>query len=711
MRFRFRVALIVLLVGLLVVTTATVGICSYVNSRASARELADQVLDQTSLRIEKQIEKLLGDATASASLTVRLLESGQLRSNDFPGIVRYWEDVMQVHPEVTSFFIGLESTGECVGVSRLQGNKLSVWQTTRKPGADALELHEAAAEDYPANLDKPATARPGPDVRPRPWFVAAKQSAGPIWTDTYVFLGVSGAQDVLGLTHAVPVYRDGHTLDSVVMADFDLGNLSRFLQGVHVGTDGFAFLVELRPDGTRHVIAHPHPEILVGAERSGPQGGKQLVRAEDLADARVGAFLSRLPAATAPEGLQGSGSVRFNIEGKEFLGSYRRIQGDQSPRWLICTMLPEEDVMGRVHQANRVTLGITVAALALAIAMSIWISRQVARPLEYLARDAEEVGHLRLESRRAPRSRVLEVDRLAAASEEMKAGLRSFQKYVPADLVRGLLDSGQEARLGGERRTVTILFSDIAGFTSTSESMDSERLVAHLGDYLGAVSDQIAGNGGTVDKYIGDAVMAFWGAPAADPRHATSACLAAWLIQARLAALRPQWESAGKPACHTRIGIHTGEVIVGNIGSAARMNFTVIGDAVNLASRLEGLNKHYRTEILISEQTYLEAKDAIVARPLDWVSVKGRAQGVLVYEMLGVPGSARPETGDSIQHYTQALHSYRQRKWDEAIDLFESVLQLRSDDGPSVEMISRCRGYLRTPPGEDWDGVHRMTLK
>src|ERR1700735_2101918 len=140
MRFRFRVALIVLLVGLLVVTTTTVGICSYINSRASARELADQVLDQTSLRIEKQIEKLLGDATASASLPVRLLESGQLRSTEFPRLVRYWEEVMHVHPEITSFFIGLESTGECVGVSRLQGDKLSVWQTTRKPGSDALEL-------------------------------------------------------------------------------------------------------------------------------------------------------------------------------------------------------------------------------------------------------------------------------------------------------------------------------------------------------------------------------------------------------------------------------------------------------------------------------------------------------------------------------------------------------------------------------------------
>lgn len=709
MKFRFRVALIVLLVGLLIVTTLTVGVCSYINSRAAARELAQQVLDQTSLRIEKQVEKLLVEATNPTAMTVRLLESGQLSSSDNPKLVHYWQDVIELHPDITSFFIGRESTGEAVGVSRLQGGKLSVWETTRKPGAATLDLSETPAETYPAGLDK-TPPKQGPDVRPRPWFVLAKDQKRPVWTDAYVFLGIAGMHDVVGVTHAAPVYRNDHSLDAVVMADFDLGNLSRFLEGVHVGTGGFAFLVEMQPDGTTRVIAHPDPKILVAAAR-GTKSKKELVRAEDIVDARVGAFLKRLPEAGSPAGQRGAGSMQFAFDGQQFLGSFRRIQGEGAPRWLICTMLPEADIMGRVHQGNRVTLGITLAALALAIAMSIWVSRQVARPLEYLAQDAEQVGHLRLESKRAPRSHVMEVDRLAIASEEMKAGLRSFQKYVPADLVRGLLDSGQEAKLGGERKTVTVFFSDIAGFTSLSETMESEQLVAHLGDYLGVVSDEIARKGGTVDKYIGDAVMAFWGAPAPDPHHATSACLAAWFSQQRLRALRPAWEAAGKPACHTRIGVHTGEVIVGNIGSAARMNFTVMGDAVNLASRLEGLNRYYGTGILLSEQTYAEAKTAIVARPLDWVSVKGRARGVLVYEMLGIAGEVEPGTAEFVERYTNALNCYRGQKWEEAIEGFERALEIRPEDDASKELIRRCREYLSTPPGAEWDGVHHMTSK
>jgi adenylate cyclase len=236
-------------------------------------------------------------------------------------------------------------------------------------------------------------------------------------------------------------------------------------------------------------------------------------------------------------------------------------------------------------------------------------------------------------------------------------------------------------------------------------------LVEHLREYLGAMSAQVSAAGGTVDKYIGDAIMAFWGAPLLNPRHALAACTASVRCQTVLRALRQKWQTEGKPALTARIGLNTGEVVLGNIGSETRLNYTVIGDAVNVASRLEGLNKHYGTEILLSESTYREAGTGVVARPLDWVSVKGKKQAFLAYELLGMRGEVEPDAAEMIGLYAEALEHYRQQDWDRAIKLFGQVIRLRPEDMPSQRMIARCRAYQEKPPDEAWNGVHRLSEK
>jgi adenylate cyclase len=303
------------------------------------------------------------------------------------------------------------------------------------------------------------------------------------------------------------------------------------------------------------------------------------------------------------------------------------------------------------------------------------------------------------------------VDRLGGAVENMKAGLRSYQKYVPADLVRTLFASGREAELGGERRTLTISFTDLADFTSASEKLAPEDLVAQLGDYLGSLSEGIAQTGGTVDKYIGDAIMAFWGAPTPHPQHALAACTAALENLARLGRLHEKWQNEGRPLFRARTGVCTGAVIVGNIGSRSRLNYTVIGDAVNLASRLEGLNKVYGTTVLLGESTFHEAGEAVVARPVDWVSVKGKAQAGLVYELLGLAGQVPDDVLRLVARYAEGLDRYRGRDWAGAVAAFEACLVLRPDDAPSRLMLDRTRSYQANPPGPDWDGVHHMTTK
>jgi adenylate cyclase len=289
---------------------------------------------------------------------------------------------------------------------------------------------------------------------------------------------------------------------------------------------------------------------------------------------------------------------------------------------------------------------------------------------------------------------------------QMKAGLRSFEKYVPRDLVRQLVRTGREAEVQGETREVSILFSDVAGFTGISEGLDPEALVAHLNRYFDHATNVLLTHGATIDKYIGDAIMAFWGAPRQQQDHAERACRAALGLRHSLDTLNAEWSAAGHPPMHTRIGVHTGEVVVGNIGSDERLSYTIIGDAVNLASRIEGINKTYGTWVTASEHTYRRVQDLVVGQALDVVAVKGRREGVLLYSLLGLRASASEAELTLERLSAEALDHYRARRWDEAIRAWEEISRLRDGADPAARLlVERCRAYQQHPPPEGWDGI------
>jgi adenylate cyclase len=216
---------------------------------------------------------------------------------------------------------------------------------------------------------------------------------------------------------------------------------------------------------------------------------------------------------------------------------------------------------------------------------------------------------------------------------------------------------------------------------------------------------------GTLDKFIGDSIMAFWGAPTPNADHAVTACRAALACQEELKVLQESWKRRGKPLFHQRIGINSGEVIVGNMGSASRLNYTVVGDTVNTASRFEGLNKLYGTRIIIGESTRALVKDEFVARPLDFVSVKGSARGVRIYELMAEAATADERTLAIARLAGDALDSYLGRRWDEAAECCRKILELNHGDEPARILMERCLRYRETPPPEDWDGIHRVESK
>lgn len=309
-------------------------------------------------------------------------------------------------------------------------------------------------------------------------------------------------------------------------------------------------------------------------------------------------------------------------------------------------------------------------------------------------------------------------------SEERKkrAIKHAFQHYVAPTVVDHMLERVEELRLGGERKQMSVLFSDIRGFTSLSEAMKPEELVRFLNHYLTTMTRIVLDYEGTVDKYMGDAIMAFYSAPLNQPDHAIRACRTAIEMLKQLKVFHTQqnpqitemiarWESRGLWPLNIGIGINSGEMIVGNMGSDERFDYTIMGDNVNLASRLEGINKQYGTNIVISEFTYrLIASEAFWVRELDLVRVKGKLHPVTIYELLGY-GPPDTQQQALIQHFSEGLRAYKQKQWQQAMLCFQQVLQIHADDKPSQLYINRCHEYLQHPPSEDWDGVFVMKTK
>jgi adenylate cyclase len=300
--------------------------------------------------------------------------------------------------------------------------------------------------------------------------------------------------------------------------------------------------------------------------------------------------------------------------------------------------------------------------------------------------------------------------------EKEKRRVRSaFGQYLSPEVIRRLLVN---PRLVEPKKTeITVMFSDIRGFTTISEKLDAQELALFLNQYLSDMTSLVFDHQGTLDKYIGDAVMAFWGAPFEEPGHGGKACNTALKMMERVREMQKKWEAEGKPHLDIGIGLNTGLASVGNMGSALRYGYTALGDAVNLSSRLEGLNKDYGTHVLVNETTYAAAKDdGFVFRELDLIRVKGKLQPVTIYELIGHAGEpcvygTEEDVRARLELFQQARSQYRGRKWAEAQKGFQAILDRWPDDGPSRAYWKRCQDYLFDEPPAGWDGVFTMTHK
>lgn len=286
-----------------------------------------------------------------------------------------------------------------------------------------------------------------------------------------------------------------------------------------------------------------------------------------------------------------------------------------------------------------------------------------------------------------------------------------FGQYLSPKVVEDLVDDPTKLSLGGEEREMTAFFSDVAGFSTISENLTPSELVHVLNDYLTEMCNIIIGLEGTVDKFEGDAIIAFWGAPTVQPEHARLACFASIDMNDRLVELRDKWVAEGIPQLKVRMGLNSGPMVVGNMGSLQRMNYTIMGDAVNLAARLEGANKAFGSRMMISESTYRACESEIDARELDTIRVVGKSEPVTVYELLDRKNQTAGNIADLAEQYARGLAAYRDMDFSGAKDIFERCLEIVPGDGPAETFVQRCQAFIENPPGNEWDRVFTLTEK
>ena len=681
-RVSLRVAILTLLVSVLLSTVASIGGVAFVSTRNAIGDLEARHFALISTAATREVESLLEPARSILLESRTQAHRGLLPVGDPEGLGNLLAERLRYRANLAWLSYSDDATGRFVGAWRRPDGAIIINQSA--PDVDGGRPFEQIIDVDGARTPFQREVKSGYDPRQRPWYQAAAASEGVIWTEPFEF-----NEGAMGITAALALREPGTLkLRGVFTADFFLADVSRFLAEVVEGRHGRAFVLSRGGQviATSSTAGDPSGPVLLTALQTMPRS---------LATLEVGEPLSFT---------FDDGDVRYAAVFQVF-----PVAGELE--WVTGVMAREDAYLAVVYDNAWFAVGVGLLLLTLAVVLGSFLAYRFSAPLSTIATDLERVGRFEIVPEPAPSTFVKEIAVVSQAVERMKASLRSFGHYVPTELVRELVASGSEARLGGQIRTLTVQFSDVEGFTTIGENLEPSELVEHLAEYLQEMTAILEKEGGTIGKFLGDGILAFFNAPNDVDGHAARACRAALAQQERLRELEARWLSEGKPVFRARIGLHLGDALVGNFGTPDRFEYTAVGDTVNLASRLEGLNKHYGTRVLASQAVRDAAGPDFEWRSLDRVAVAGRTGGTLVSELLGERGRVAPEVLQARDLYEQAVQAYFERRFAKAAIGFHAVLELVPGDRAAEMMLRRSEALWEEPPAPSWRGTHLQTTK
>ena len=684
MRIGIRFALSLFALGAIAVSAGAVHTLWSRTAEANSRALVATINEQIVNDVEREISQIATQARAAHAAIRTLFFQNVLDSREADKREFVFLSELQSHRSLSRIVFGWPNgdffSARKLGDEGIEMSEVAVVEGERLRRVDRYKVVIGDIQFEERRFEASDFSASDQD-----WYTLGFDLTLPRWT--YVSEHPDGVQPTLTYSGPVQVYV---TKVGVLAIMIQHERLSRFLASLPVGRTGSAYILS----GKDGVIAAPD----ANADEVTPldlSNQPLLPIAED----------ALTYALEGPDmGVSGTSAMRHIVDQSAYAVTLTPLAFSD---WVLATVLPEEEFLGPIEETTRrLVIGLGLALMVFA-AISVWLARSlIAAPLANVAGELEHVERFELSEVKRHASRLREISALSDAIARMATGLSAFGKYLPADLVRALVAEGIEARPGGSNREISVLFADIAGFTGMSERL-GDRIVPLLGSYLDLMSRTISDQSGTVDKFIGDAVMAIWGAPAENADHAFGACRAALACEAALKETGLV-DDNGAPL-RVRIGLNSGTALVGNIGSDTRLNYTAIGDTVNLASRLESANKFFGTGIIIGEATRREAGERIIVRELDRIAVYGKSEGSAIFELIALAeNGAQPQWAAT---YEDGLARYRARDFEAAIKAFEAAVSARGEDAAASMMIARCRDYIAEPPPADWDGTTVLGMK
>lgn len=673
----------------------TAGAIVWNNLHASRRVLASlstSLLRQTTSLAEMKLQTFFGDLAGLNTGAARRMEAGFLTWGDWDALRRYMQPVLQRHPHLSGVGGG-DSEGNAWNLV-VRGDR---WHTQTIRPAEWGRRGFWQEWDADGHLVREWWEESEFDPRVRPWYLgavavarqsmtnaSASRAPVPHWTAPYRFY--TTGEDGVTVATRVPWTN---TLDAVIYFDLTLKDLDAFVQGSRPSAHGFTLML----NDDLEVIAWPgegdvsREKVLTGERRVELAADRLPLLAQALdywrSQGRPAELVARVPSA---------GYETF------WLGLHTILLAGEAFHVLVA--VPETDLIGEViRERQRVAL-VLVGAVVGGVLLALWLAGLYARPIGALVRRSAAIQRLDLSPQAELRSNLAEVRQLADAQSSMRAALESFSRYVPRDVIAELLRQGEAARIGAHPAELTVLFSDIRRFTALSENLPPDDIARQLSEYFDALHTLIAKRQGTTDKFIGDALMAFWGAPRPDDEHALHAVEAALDCSAALEQLNRNWHQSGRPEFQTTFGLATGPVVVGNVGARDRLNYTVLGSTVNLASRCVGLGRNLGCAVLAAESVMHATAGRIEWRRVGPVQVKGLIRPVLVCEPLGRVGELPADLLAFRDAYESALDRYLERDFAAALPAAEGLKELRPRDLSVAFLERRSRELAGVTGGE-----------
>jgi adenylate cyclase len=664
----------------ILLTAAACSLLWWRTAESISRELASTIDEQIVAAVRKEVLAIVDEARAAHTAVRTLFLQNVLDTREADKREFVFLSQLQSQPTISWVAFGWPD-GSFFAAHKLGDGHLEMMEISKTdhPGQRRVDEYLVIPGDieFERRRFEPTDFR----VIDQDWFKTGMAAKDPQWFR--VVDHPIGPRPSIALAGPIDVYHQRQGVLSIII---EYTRLSRFLAQLEVGKTGTAFIL----DESGELIAAPDKNA---DELHPAESQLTMLPLARMAFTRAG-----------EDGHKEPWRQRLSLDGAAYQVALTPLPFSG---WSLATVIPEAEFLAPVDTTlRRLIIGLAIGALLAALLSAMLARSIIAAPLARVVGEIRHVETFALDQVRRHPSRLAEISSLSNAIAEMAAGLSAFRKFIPADLVQSLLRQGVEAKPGGSIQELTVMFIDIAGFTGLSERM-GDRVVPLLSRYLDVASEVIDANGGTIDKFMGDAVMAFWGAPTAQQDHALLCCRAALLCRQAIEAAGIE-DDNGQPL-QTRIGINSGRMLVGNIGSELRLNYTVIGDTVNVASRLEGVNKQYGTQILIGAETERLVGNAVVTREIDSIAVYGRTEGLAVHELIGL--SDQTSNHPWLENYENGLARYRHRDFSSAIRSFETVLSTRPHDGPAALMVDRCRSLIQSGVGDAWSPVATLNSK